>query len=39
MRVIGRQKINILNIKLGNGKFDKEKIKLDWGLRERGCFR
>lgn len=38
MRVVGRQKINTLNIQSGNGKFDEEKLKLGWD-RARGYFR
>lgn len=38
MRVVGRQKINILNVKLGNGKFDKGKIKLGQGTEGQKLF-
>lgn len=38
MRVVGRQMINILNIKLDNGKLDKEKIKLSQGLKGQKLF-
>lgn len=38
MRVVGRQMINILNIKLDNGKLDKEKIKLGQGLKGQKLF-
>lgn len=38
MKAVGRQMINILNIKLDNGKLDKEKIKLGQGLKGQKLF-